>query len=222
MSGFRASLPERHRRGPCGFTLVEVTVALLITGLAMAAGYAGLRSLSDARAAARDVHAGVVRAANVRATLEGWIRAADSVVTARSRSDGALPLDRLVFVTADGGALRSGPRRVRLRIDRDPATPARGLVADLWRTDGRPRPGETLELAPEAVGLEIRYRLDRGRGHRWVDRLDPGTESPDAVRLRMVESVRIRLGPGSDGGRDGGLPALLRRPLVVGMAAARW
>lgn len=222
MSGPRPPAPERTRRGPGGFTLLEMTVALLITGLALAAGYAGLRTLSDARAASRDVHARVVRAANVRATLEGWIRAADSVVAARPRSDGALPLDRLVFVTADGGELRPGPRRIRLRIDRDPATRARGLVADLWPADGRPGPGETLELAPRAAGLEIRYRLDRGRGHRWVDRVDPETESPDAVRLRLVESVRIRLGPGSGGGRDGGLPALLRRPLVATVATARW
>ena len=56
-------------RRSAGFTLLEMTVALVITGMAVAAGYAGLRVLSAARAAARDVHAGVIRAANVRAPL---------------------------------------------------------------------------------------------------------------------------------------------------------
>lgn len=211
-----------RRDGSGGFTLLEMTVALLITGMAVAAGYAGLRTLSDTRAASRDVHAGIVRAANVRATLESWVHGLDSVVSIRPRSDGGLPLDRVVFVTADGGELRPGPRRIRLRVDRDPATAARGLVADLWPAGASDQGGETLELAPEAVGLELRYRLDRGGGHRWVDRFDPETRVPDAVRLRLVESARIRLGPGPDEGRTGGLPALLRRPLVAAVATARW
>lgn len=211
-----------RRPGTGGFTLLEMTVALVVTGLAVAAGYAGLRTLSDARAASRDVHAGVVRAANVRATLESWIQGLDSVLAVRPRSDGALPLDRVVFVTADGGELRPGPRRIRLRIDRDPATAVRGLVADVWPAGPSGGERESLEMAPEAVGLELRYRVERGRGHRWVDRFDPGTRTPDAVRIRLVESARIRLGPGTGAGREGGLPALLRRPLVSGVARARW
>ena len=131
----------------------------------------------------------------------------------------------MTFVTADGGDLRPGPHRVRLRVDRDPATAVRGLVADLRPSGAVPRGDarETLELAPEAVGLEVRYRLDRGRGHRWVDAFEPSDGPPDAVRIRIVESVRIRLGPGSGEGRngDGGLPALLGRPLVARVASAR-
>ncbi len=205
-----------------GFTLLEMTVALVVTGMAVAAGYAGLQTLSDARAASRDVHADVVRAANVRATLEGWLHGAERFVEVRPASDGALPLDRVVFVTADAGDLRPGPRRVRLRIDRDPTTPARGLVADLWPTEGRRRAAETLELAPGAVGLEIRYRVDRGGRSRWVERWDLETATPDAVRIRLVESVRVRLGPATGPERSGGLPALLRRPVLARVAGARW
>lgn len=205
-----------------GFTLVEMAAALAVTGLVVTAGWAGLAALSDARAAARAAHDRTLSAANARATLEGWLRSATRLVRADDRSAGAHPLHELVFVTADGGDLWPGPRRIRLRVDLDPSTPHRGLVATL-RDPGDPasRP-ERVALAPEATGLELTYRFPRGGRWEWRSRW-PREESrvPSAVRIRLVETVRLVLGPGAEEApADRGMAALHERPLVVPLPTA--
>jgi prepilin-type N-terminal cleavage/methylation domain-containing protein len=206
-----------------GFTLVEMAAALAVTGLVVAAGWAGLAALSDARSAARAVHDRAVSAANARATLEGWLRSATRLVRADDRSAGAHPLHELEFVTADGGELWPGPRRIRLRVDIDPATPHRGLVATLRDPDGPASRPRTVALAPQATGLEITYRFSRGGRRTWTSRW-PSEESrvPSAVRVRLVETARISLGPGASepDPAERGLAALHGRPLVVPMPTA--
>lgn len=203
-----------------GFTLVEMAAALAVTGLVVAAGWAGLAALSDARSAARAAHDQAVSAANARATLEGWLRSATRLVRTDDRSAGAHPLHELVFVTADGGELWPGPRRIRLRVDIDPSTPHRGLVATLRAPDDPRATPETVTLAPEASGLELTYRFPRGGRWEWASRW-PSEEGrvPSAVRVRLVETVRIALGPGADepAPADRGLAALHERALVAPM-----
>lgn len=205
-----------------GFTLVEMAAALAVTGLVVTAGWAGLAALSDARSAARASQDRAVSAANARATLEGWLRSATHLVRADDRSAGAHPLHELVFVTADGGDLWPGTRRIRLRVDLDPSTPHRGLVATLRDPDDPASRPVTVALAPEATGLELTYRFRRGGRWVWTSRW-PREENrvPSAVRLRLVETVRIVLGPGTDEDRaDRGLAALHDLPLVVPMPTA--
>lgn len=203
-----------------GFTLVEMAAALAVTGLVVTAGWAGLAALSDARSAARSGHVRAVSAANARATLQSWLRSATLLVESDDRSAGAHPLHELTFVTADGGDLWPGPRRIHLRVDLDPATPHRGLVATLRAPDDPASRAETVALAPEATGLELVYRVRRGGRWEWTSRW-PEEESrvPSAVRVRLVETIRIELGPDPDP-TDRGLAALHRVPLVAPMPTA--
>lgn len=206
-----------------GFTLVEMAAALAVTGLVVAAGYAGLSVLSDVRSDAGAEHARIVAAANARATLEGWLRSATVLVRAADRSEGAHPLDELVFVTADGGDLRPGPRRIHLRVDIDPATRPRGLIALVRRPGDPVGRADTVAMAPEATGLEILYRVPRGGGPAWSSDLpDRKDRVPSAVRLQLVETARIRLGPTAPARRGAeGLAPLHERPLVVPLPTVR-
>lgn len=209
-------------RSPRGFTLIEMAAALAVTGLVVTAGYAGLSVLSDIRADTGEANRRVVSAVNARATLESWLRSTTLLVRADDRSAGGHPLNELVFVTADGGELWPGRRRIHLRVDINPATPERGLLATLRPPDGGSGRPVTVELAPDATGLELRYRFRRQGSWRWEARWpDEETEVPSGVRVRLVETRRIRLGPGSGGpGSEGGLAAVHRLPLTVPLPTA--
>lgn len=218
--------PRRAASVSPGFTLIEMAVALAITGMVVAAGYAGLSVLSDTRSAAGDRHRRILGAVNARATLDQWLRSTTELLETAPRSTGAHPLDRMVFVTADGGDLWPGPRRVRLRVDIDPSTPPRGLVATLRPAGEGSGAPVTISLAPEATGVEIRYRIRRRGAWRWADRWreeDAHRALPTAVRIRLVETARIRIGPGTGGGEvEGALTELHRLPLVVPLQVSRW
>lgn len=209
-------------RGHGGFTVLEATVALTLTGLALAAGYAGVSTLADARRAGGQANAAVVRAANTRASLVRWIRSTVLLLEARDDADGGHPLHEMTFVTADPGELRPAPCRVRLRVDLDPTTAERGLVAELLPLGAGAEVVETLELAPRATGLEILYLVNRSGRRRWIPRWEEGDAAPEAVRVRLLETTSLRLGPGSAAERDDRLPALLRRPMTVPLEVNRW
>lgn len=206
--------------GRGGFTLLEAAVALTVTGLALAAGYAGVSTLIEARRAGGEANAEVIRAANVRATLAGWLRSTVLVLGGRADDDGGHPRHQMTFVTADAGELRPAPVRIRLRVDLDPATPEQGLVAELTPLGTGGGPGELLELAPRATGLEILYRVHRDGRRRWTPRWEEGEGYPEAVRVHLLETAAIRLGPGPGPDRGQRLPALLRRPVTVPLRAA--
>lgn len=201
--------------------MLEAAVALAVTGLALAAGYAGVSTLAEARRAGGEAHADVLRAANVRASLSGWLRSTVLLLEARADGDGGHPRHEMTFVTADAGELRPAPVRVRLRVDLDPATPVRGLVAELAPLGRRGGSREVLELAPRATGLEIHYLVRRDGRRRWAPRWEEGAGHPEAVRLRVLETAAIRLGPRPAGDRRERLPALLRRPVTVPLEAGR-
>lgn len=209
------------RAGRRGFTLIEVTVALALTGMVVTVAYAGLAVVLDAREHSERAHREELAATAAREQLVGWLRSTTLLFAARQRSDGAHPLDELVFAVSDGGWLRPGPHRIHLGTDLDPGTPARGLVAVLVPL-GAPAPPETLSIAPRATGLELRYRIEEGGVRRWVRRWEEGGRMPDAVRLRLVASPRIRLGGESAGESAGELPAILRLPITVPIEARRW
>lgn len=213
--------PAPRVGGHEGFTVLEAAVALAVTGLALAAGYAGVSTLAEARRAGGEVNADVIRAANVRATLAGWLRSSVLVLEARADADGGHPRHEMSFVTADAGDLRPAPVRVRLRVDLDPATPEQGLVGELTPLGTKGGTREVLELAPRATGLEILYLVHRDGRRRWTPRWEEGAGHPEAVRLRFLETAAIRLGPGPAADRRERLPALLRRPVTVPLEAGR-
>jgi hypothetical protein len=156
-----------------------------------------------------------------RQALAGWLHGATLgggvegfVGVRRLGLDGRL--DELAFAVGDGGALRPGSARVRLFVDRDPATTAEGLVAELAPRGGAlPAIGrataETLEVVPRAVGLAVRYRATPAAA--WVDAW------PSAHRLPAVVELRVVADPAAL--RDGRFPPLLALPIVATPAAAQ-
>lgn len=222
---------SRERAAAAGFTLLEMVVALAVTGLAVSAAYAGLASLADARRTSRAASEPLAAAAARRRALTGWLRSAYFLFGSTHLQDGATSRDAVSFAVPDGGPLHPGPHRVDLYVDLNPTTSARGLVAVLTPLRGAsPGPPDTVVLAPEATGAEIRYRVQERGERRWVVRWqgdDQGRATlPDAIRVRLTATARIHLGPGSGGagpGRaEGEIAPLMAVPIVVPLEAAAW
>jgi hypothetical protein len=172
--------------------MIELIVALAISGVVAAAAYAAVRFAADASARLRDARTSALSGSAARLTLEGWLRGAtfvdgaDRFVGLDRRGEGR-PLDEVTYGVADAGAQRPGPHRVRLWIDRSQATRADGLVAELTpiRAGVLALP-ETLQLAPGAVGLRMRYRVRVLGRERWVDAWESSRELPRAIELQVV------------------------------------
>jgi prepilin-type N-terminal cleavage/methylation domain-containing protein len=205
-----------------GFTLVEVVVALTVASLLALAAYRGAAVLGElgARAAAR--REVVLREFAIRRQLTDWLRSAhlatDSLSAVfeghdRVTADGVAD-DVVAFPTLAPGPFRSGRVLVGLRIDRDPVTPQRGVVALLVDAGGggaaavagRGEPwagavrADTVSLVPEATGLDIRYRFHVEKNPVWFDGWISAVRLPEAAELRMLgDSV----------------PPLLRLPVLV-------
>jgi len=187
----------RARRG---LTLLELVVALAVTGIALASGHAAFGTLADRRAVEvrrSDVDA---RAAGVRRTLRDWL--ADTRLTldeatafhgfddVRASADGPAANDDVTGATT---ALGSGITRVRLFVDRVDTTAERGLVAELteWRGTRTMR----VELAREVDGLDLRYLSGILGERQWLPSWLSNTTLPAAVELRLHAAPGATLHP---------------------------
>lgn len=200
-----------------GFTLVEVMVSLAVGGMVVAAAYALLGAAADTRRRLERERAEVLPAAAARATLRQWLAGAAlwegaGPFAGRDRREGTMPVDEVTFAVADGGALRPGPRRVRLWVERNALAGRRGLLAEV--ADLRPGRGErtdTLSLAPEAAGMETRFRaVENGRG-TWVHAWESSARLPDAVEI----TVRPWPQHAASGDGLGGMARVWAIPLAV-------
>lgn len=207
----RPSVPRATDRQ--GMTLLELVVALTITGIAVSVGYAAFATALDHRARAEAVLAEDLRAANLRRMLGEWLAGARLTLEegpgfrGLDGSYGMGPVaeadDMLTILTTAPTPIAAAQVVLSLRIDRDSLTPATGLVADL-----RPWPsgvGKTVELSAEVHGLDIRYFSiplgDRGWLGSWVSKslLPSGIEvtlSGDSLAplLRLPLLVPVRAG----------------------------
>lgn len=192
-------------------TLVELMVGLAVAGMALAAGVAAVRSVADYRVRAAQVTARVEHEAAVRRRLVEWLAGArlspgeggpEFRGISGVRAGGGD--DELTFVTRTEAAPVQGFAQVRLYVDRDPATPQRGLVAAVteWRGTG---PEQRLELVPAATGLRARYLSALSAQPVWLASWISSSILPRAVELR-VEA------PAADS-----VPPLLRVPVLVSL-----
>ena len=196
-----------------GLTLVELLVALAVTGSTVGVGYATLSALADQRERVHGSSVATVRAASVRRQIVAWIegawvgadatpafRLSDHVT--RGRAD-----DELVFVTTAATPLGRGDVVVRLFVDRDARTPERGLVAEFIEQYG-PRAAR-LELDSTVVALDIRCITDtrgpRERLRTWLS----VAMLPLGVDVRLASAPADRLAP------------LLRLPITVALQGGR-
>ncbi|HEX2095193.1 MAG TPA: type II secretion system protein, partial [Longimicrobiaceae bacterium] len=144
-----------------GFTLIELVVALALTGLAMSLVAGSLWSAVEVRARQAETAEAEHRARVTREFLRETVRGlateragrGDLVVLRPEPAVGGVPSARLVLSTR-GGAIfgwDAGLKAVELLVDRDPATPQVGLVARVFRLVPGGAAEDTLSLLPHAA-----------------------------------------------------------------------
>ena len=216
-------------------TLMEVVVALTVAGTALAAGYGALATLVDRGGRAEEVAEAAVHDAVLRQTLAEWLAATRVSGAAGAPSFEGLdgehedePDDVVIFLTAAGTPIRARETIVMLYIDRDDATPERGLVAALapWhgaavstsppmhasRFTSKTQPRtehRRLELVAEATSFDVQYRSGLLDDARWLPSWISSTVPPSGIELRIDAHVA------------NALPALLRLPVRVPVRSVR-
>lgn len=195
-------------------TLLELVVALTITGITVTAGYGALASILDHRAAADARMDAVTRAAARRRMLVAWLRGARVTQDQNGPSfrglDGTFqgqPDDELSFLTTAETPSGAGETVVRLFIDRDILTAEDGLTADLsvWRG----AQNERVEIEPSAGGLDFRYATHMLGREEWLPSWISSTVLPAAAELVVLARP------------NDSLPGLLRLPITAPIGAGR-
>ncbi|HEX6630792.1 MAG TPA: hypothetical protein VF048_06860, partial [Gemmatimonadaceae bacterium] len=151
-------------------TLIELTVGLVVTAMVLAAGYGAFASIVDHRTAVRRATLSVERAAALRETVDGWLAAGDVLVQRGGRPragggvDSSAVADEIIVMTT-APAMSDAPNTIiRLYVDDDDDTPARGLVAQYSaRVEDT---ASFLELDSTVTGMRVEY-LDQATG-RWL------------------------------------------------------
>jgi prepilin-type N-terminal cleavage/methylation domain-containing protein len=168
------------RRRP-GFTLLELTVALAISAVAMAAGAAALSALVDRRTAARDATYGLAQITATRETVGRWIASAELDATGASRFQGAP--DELTFRTTARTPFGDAPSRIRLFIARNGVGLPSGLAATV--TDLRTGANRSIAIDSTVTSLALRYRANEAGGGGWQSSWNSTNALPAAVELRF-------------------------------------
>lgn len=167
---------RRHR----GFTLIEVTVALLIAGLAVLVAHRVYAAAGDASTRLRIARHALDRRMNARRWLEQSFLSLE-VGTDQENQFAGYP-DRVTFTSRLPGVNGwSELRRIELRVDHG------SLVAAI--SDERP-----IVLEEHLSEVHLDYLLVPGESTRWVQTWISPASAPLAVRLRIGHS-----GVGSSG-----------------------
>jgi len=191
-----------------GMTLLELIVGLTVTALVLTAGFAAATAIGDGRGQLEAAMDAVARQASARAEIISWVSGATLLADEGGPQfrglDGVrqdAPDDQLTFLTTSPTPLGTGNVIVRLYVDRDDATPERGLTAAFaeWRGTATTR----IELDPRVQGLDIRYLSSFQFRSGWLPSWISSTLLPSGVELLLVAA------PGDT------LPPLLRLPMVV-------
>lgn len=197
-----------------GLTLIELVVALTVTGAAIAAGAGALGLLLDRQESAqRRAHEDESVAA-IRSALTRWLAgariAADRPAYAFRGVDGIADggaNDELTFLTSAETPLGTGETLVHLAIDRDSTTAERGLVARM--SDASGTGALRLQLVANAAHLDLRYYTRTLAGGRWFPGWISTTALPSALELKLSAA------PGNT------LPSLLQLPITVQFETGR-
>jgi prepilin-type N-terminal cleavage/methylation domain-containing protein len=187
-----------------GFTLVEVMLGLVITGVVALLVYGALRTAADTEARLAD---GRVAA---RAELAWRAIIADAVRGVRSSLDydeptlvvqdgmgpAGHPADHLMLVTGAGSPPLAPGADWRVSLE----TGARGLVAEATPL-GRPAASRVLRAPEGFTGIDVEVLA----GGRWLDAWPGGRELPRAIRVTFWTAEGPR-----------GMPLVLALPLAEG------
>ncbi len=183
-----------------GMTLMELIVALTVTGMALSMGYGAFSSLVDNRSRVTEATAATARAAAIRSSLSSWLEGAR--VTGQPDEgqfrglDGVyqdLPDDELWFLTTSDTPLETNETIMRLYVDRDVTTPEKGLVAAV--TEWRGTASTVIQIDSTVTGLELRYLSSALGEQRWLPSWISTTLLPTAVEIELTAPADLPLHP---------------------------
>lgn len=198
-----------------GATLIELVIALVITGFMAAAGSAALGAIVDHRRVILESTVEMERAAALRETLRNWIvsgtvqiqsggvprggRGGGAALTtaslnSSSASSGGAAVsaaastgDELTVMTTAPTPLMAPLVRVRIFVDGDDATPEQGLTVEYQAFGtGTPGPLQRVQLDTAVAILHVEF-LDQ-RTARWIKASEGATTTITAVRLWLQPS----------------------------------
>jgi prepilin-type N-terminal cleavage/methylation domain-containing protein len=214
-----------------GMTLMELVVALAITGMMAAMGAATFSSIIDHRRIIVASTGALERASALRDQIRTWMlagtvqvvtggatrglgRAGANVAPSTISTPGiqsGMPGsgitaavaggDEITFVTTAPNPASAPSTRMRLFIDADPNTPESGLTLEYQPSTSTPL--RRIQLEPSIGVLKVEF-LDQ-RTNQWVESTQGAAVTPIAVRLSMQPY---------DGGR---LPGILELPMIFPM-----
>ena len=192
-----------------GVTLMELVVALTVTGFMAAIGTATFSSIIDNRRIIREATAETERAAALRETLRTWllpatiqvqvggmptgsrqsnVRTINSNATTRTPNGAetvtpaAVSGDELIFTTTAQNPANAPNARMRLFIDGDDDTPERGLTLEYQVNQQSPLQRRMLDSTVSEMLIEY---LDRTTG-RWLTAQQASALLPRALRLTLT------------------------------------
>ena len=216
-----------------GMTLMELVVALVITGMMALVGSATLASLVDHRRVIKTSTVDIERASALRDQIRTWMlsgtvqivtggatrgvgRASASVAAPAISTPGiasGMPGsaitsavaagDEITFVTTAPNPADAPSVRMRLFIAGDASTPETGLTLEYQASTATPL--QRIQLEGSIGVLKVEF-LDQ-RTNQWLESTQAAAITPIAVRLSMQPY---------DGGR---LPGILQLPLIFPMGA---
>lgn len=209
-----------------GMTLMELVVAIAITGMMAAAGAATFGSIIDHRRVIRESTVATERAAALREMIRTWVVASSIQIqqgggprglASSRRAGGSATMitggvaaaaqtgDELTFTTSAMTPLPSASTRVRLYVDGDPNTTEHGLSIEYQ--GGNATPLQRMQL-DTTIGVMLVEYLDNRTG-RWYPSAQAATIQPIALRFT--------LGPAE----GDSIPRLLQLPFIFRMGDAQ-
>jgi len=206
-----------RRRARTGMTLIELIVALTITGVALGSGYSAYATLADRRILADHQADAIARTAAIRSTLALWIAGArltveeDDIVfrsvgaTRRSLTRG-LPDDDLTFFTSARTQVGNHGTIVHLFVNHDSAG-EHGLIAELSERAGERH--TRIQIDSSVAGLAVELLSNVLGTQSWLPSWVSSTILPAGARVTLLPR------PG-----DSLLP-LLRLPITVALENGR-
>jgi prepilin-type N-terminal cleavage/methylation domain-containing protein len=209
----------RARRG---MTLMELVVAIALTGMMAAAGAATFSSIIDHRRVIRESTVSTERAAALREMIRTWIAASSILIqqgggprglTSNARTSArpgmatsgvtaaATTGDEVTFTTSAMTPTPSSNTRVRLFVDGDPNTPESGLTIEYQGSNASPLERRQLD---STIGVMTVEYLDNRTG-RWFEATQVATIQPIAMRIALAAA------------EGDSIPRLLQLPFVFRM-----
>jgi hypothetical protein len=200
-------------------TLIELVVALAITGMAVTIGAATFGTLADRQAISSRRADDVVLSAGARSTLDGWLSNSrlmidESAIVFRGlhgikRGLDAADLadDELTFFTSARTPLGNHGTIVRLHVERADSVGPHGLIADLveWQGGGTQR----IVLDTAVRALTLTYLASTMPEPQWTSSWISSTILPAAVRVSMGAASGDSLSP------------LMRVPMTISLENGR-